>query len=719
VTAVVRYNQNGSFDTTFNPNGTIEGLDVPLAQLLEGTFSVVPPSLPPEGRAFGVHPGIVITYIGNAAVANDVKIDNDNHIVVAGFARGSQETSIALVRYLDNGSLDTTFNPTASFTGPGGAILEARSGILTPNFARDQLGLRPGIVLTSINIYQDIVRSILIDNNNKIVATGFSSNGNNNRFATLRYNPNGSLDSTFGGNGIVVTDIFTGQVVDHIINDNEAYFVALDSTNKLLVTGFSSDGTEDNFTTARYNNNGTLDHTFNPSGNDFFRPQSNIFDVTLTPGFFITNQLLFEAFHPGIVITHIVYGQPVHTLPLYGVNDPLLIPALTYGVPTVVETLVNPDLFLEAPAVSAQDTGGDILTNSRQPALRGTAAPASLVTLVINDDITVQAPVEGNGSWKVSLPSLADGTYKIAGTNILGESAKPMAPITLTVDTSIPAQPVITSPANNELVTTSACTVKGTAEPFMRIKLYVNTRIYAELDTDSAGKWDTSGAPIQLVDGRYTFYAQAVNKAGTTSEPSQKVTCTVDTKPPVVPKIISPAAKSTLRSSIIMLKGTAKPFVPLTVYINKKQVGTAKTDAGGTWSYRARLANGTYIIQVKAQDPASDTPVSSADTRITVNRQARSQARANNKKNVPAKTNFISSRNTNATVVAGRAAPGSSIQVFLDNRLVGTTRVNARGRWRYLVYNNMPRSPGVNKISIMTTSQDGKTKSLGSLNITK
>src|SRR5262245_1531589 len=112
-----------------------------------------------------------------------VAIQQDGKIVVAGFDSASPFGESApsghfvLARYNADGSLDSSF-------GTGGADGDGR-------------------VTTDFGFGGDGIFRVRIQSDGKIVAGGFASNGTNRDFALARYNPDGSLDQTFGGGGKV------------------------------------------------------------------------------------------------------------------------------------------------------------------------------------------------------------------------------------------------------------------------------------------------------------------------------------------------------------------------------------------------------------------------------------------------------------------------------------------------------------------------------------
>ena len=102
--------------------------------------------------------------------------------------------------------------------------------------------------------------SAVLQKDGKLVVVGFSTN-NDNDFALVRYNVDGSLDASFDGNGIVEgngkfsTDF--GSVITP--SDDRSFSVTM-IDNKIVVAGRS--GSHGNFTLAQYNGDGTLDTSF-------------------------------------------------------------------------------------------------------------------------------------------------------------------------------------------------------------------------------------------------------------------------------------------------------------------------------------------------------------------------------------------------------------------------------------------------------------------------
>ncbi len=123
----------------------------------------------------------------------------------------------------------------------------AAGGTLDPTFGTN------GIVTTKFNGMPSSARDIALQSDGKIIILGYASLGEEQYAKVLtRYNSNGTLDTSFGVNGISPIEVasFSGMKI------------ALQPDGKLIVGG-SSGG---DFAVVRYNSNGTLDTSFGTNG---------------------------------------------------------------------------------------------------------------------------------------------------------------------------------------------------------------------------------------------------------------------------------------------------------------------------------------------------------------------------------------------------------------------------------------------------------------------
>ncbi len=219
--------------------------------------------------------GYAITPIGSGYErAESVAIQDDGKIVAAGIT----DVSFAVARYNANGSLDTSFDTdgkVATVVGDNAASIEAiaiqedgkilavGSAFVTdnaydfalarynPDGSLDASFDTDGIVLTNIN-GSDVAVDVAIQSDDKIVVVGVT--GSNFDFVVARYNPNGSLDTSFDGDGLVFTTFPP--------NPASVRAVALQADGKIVVAG----AVNSTFTVARYLTGGTLDPDFGEDG---------------------------------------------------------------------------------------------------------------------------------------------------------------------------------------------------------------------------------------------------------------------------------------------------------------------------------------------------------------------------------------------------------------------------------------------------------------------
>ncbi|MEH2022998.1 DUF4347 domain-containing protein [Nostoc sp.] len=222
---LVRYNSDGSLDSSFGNGGKVNGTNGYAATILsDGKIVVAGTASNGTNNDFALarynsngsldtsfgNSGRVLTPIGASFDrVNSIAIQSDGKIVVAGYAwsvwNGSNQEDFAIARYNTDGSIDTSF-------GNGGKVIAP--------------------VSISNN---DRASSLTIQSNGKIVVAGYVENGNNRDTVLLAYNPNGTLDSSFGTGGQVITPIKSnyegGNVVATqsdgnivVVGNNNGYF---------------------------------------------------------------------------------------------------------------------------------------------------------------------------------------------------------------------------------------------------------------------------------------------------------------------------------------------------------------------------------------------------------------------------------------------------------------------------------------------------------------
>lgn len=308
--AVLRYNADGTLDSGFGTGGKVitsvsTFSDEANAIALQTNGKIVVVGL--AGQDFGVvrynsdgtldtsfgTAGTIVTHISGFDIAEALIIQPDGKIVAAGTTDLTQIVSkFALVRYNADGTLDTTFGTAgkviSEVSSRGGvahaAVLQSDGKIVIGGESNVDVGQSTlykltvarynsngsidssfgtnGVVVISLSdTTSGRIYDVGIQTDGKLVAAGTNDAFGIGDTAVLRYTANGSLDSTFGANGVFTTRVGT------IASIGEA--LCIQSNGKIVVAGSSLSGSGtggNNFSVLRLNSNGTFDTTFGSNG---------------------------------------------------------------------------------------------------------------------------------------------------------------------------------------------------------------------------------------------------------------------------------------------------------------------------------------------------------------------------------------------------------------------------------------------------------------------
>lgn len=272
---VIRYNPDGSTDTTFNGTGS-KTIDW-----------------------------------GGGDAATGVAVTSQGRIIVVGTSLSGASSGIAIAFLNSDGSFDTTYGTGQVVTSPGLGTFEAGTAIaLAPTAGRfyvsgtsfNALGGGARFMVAEFNIDGSLATSfgdqgrafasfgqgvelatgVAVDpTSNKVVAAGTSANGviefspglganlpsapaTQADFAVARFNTDGSLDNTFGSGGEATVDFTTNGAS----NLDGASDVVVQPDGKVVASGGSQVRATGNsqFATARFTTGGALDTSFGTGG---------------------------------------------------------------------------------------------------------------------------------------------------------------------------------------------------------------------------------------------------------------------------------------------------------------------------------------------------------------------------------------------------------------------------------------------------------------------
>ena len=300
---LARYNTDGSLDTSFGNNGIVSSpfggeFDRALAIALQSDGKILAVggvgSLPPIIFVLRYNPngtldttfdgdGIVTKTVGIGGEADSIAVQSDGKIVIGGYTLNNlAQDFFTFVRFNQNGSTDTSFGNSGvvladfgliDFFGeliiqPDGKILGIGSGDVSSNnplLALVRLNSNgsfdtsfdgDGRVTRQLPAFLDETSSIDLQTDGKIVVGG----SNNENITAFRYNANGSLDTTFGTNGLATINLN---------NPSSASDIKVQTNGKIIVGGRVSTGngaTRNDIALVRLNSNGGLDSGFGNNG---------------------------------------------------------------------------------------------------------------------------------------------------------------------------------------------------------------------------------------------------------------------------------------------------------------------------------------------------------------------------------------------------------------------------------------------------------------------
>jgi uncharacterized delta-60 repeat protein len=235
---VVRYESDGSLDTTFDGDGIASAPMATLASTLQLDGKVV---------VAGTHSSLFGLARFTSAGALDTSFDSDGFVTVS-FADSSNEAYAVLVQ------ADGKILAAGKSGYPNGAFALAR---LNPDGSLDTSFNEDGKVTTDVTIYGDGIKAVTLDGSNNIVAAGYGFT----QAAITRYLPDGTLDSAFGGDGV---GLFSW---DDPRGSSSADGVAVEPDGQLLAGGSATPLSEPaNFAVSRVNPDGSLDESFGKNG---------------------------------------------------------------------------------------------------------------------------------------------------------------------------------------------------------------------------------------------------------------------------------------------------------------------------------------------------------------------------------------------------------------------------------------------------------------------
>jgi uncharacterized delta-60 repeat protein len=489
----------------------------PRLEVLEDRCLLSAGGLDPTFNPTGSPPGTATVVIGQADGAHAVLAQPSGKIVLVGESTDSKAIPhFTLAEFDPNGSLDPNF-------GSGGTVVTPK-GSITPYRA-----------------YAGVLYPTGSSGDQKIVAVGFGST----EFALVRYNADGSLDTSFGNGGYVGTSFKQGR-------GNSTYGVALvpngTSPPKIVMAGNSAGNA--GLEMARYNPDGSLDTTFGSKGTVYM---SGIGEdaLALDPvsGDLIVGGLSGQlaAFRPnGTLDTSFGNNGLVNTgigttaLAIYPAADTAgnAGKIVIGGGKAIARYNVNgtPDTSWGGTGVVPDPTAANVESAAIQADDKVVVACGWSVAR-FNNDGSLDSSFGSGGVSSSRLPGAipvdhavtveANGDIVEAGTTMAGSPKSVFG-----VARFLPSEPEVGSftaspnPVASGTVTTlsgSGLTDANPGATISQVAFYLlvnNSQTLLGYGTNNNGTWSYSYDTTGLATGSYTLYAQATDSYGVTGDPT-------------------------------------------------------------------------------------------------------------------------------------------------------------------------------------------------------
>ncbi len=537
---VIRLTTSGTLDSTFGSGGTVTS-----------TFgsSVFPQGITvgPDGQIYVVGRGLgasnhLVARYSSSGVQN-LTINPSNalfgHDIVADqsgngkfYVGGAVSDDFAVLRYNGNGTLDSTWGTAglakytlASTSETGWAMTQQPDGkiLVAGNAAGGDFGIvrfnTNGSLDTtfstdgfeSVNFGgTDSASSIALAPDGKILLAGSTSAGTGD-WAVARLTASGSLDSSFSNDGKDTLD--WGSLTD------SARTVAVQQDGRFVVGGgafISGFGTE--MAVARYNVDGTLDTTFDSDGRKIMPSQPTVFEETRTVAVQADGNLLVLG---GYASTYVMFRLTT--------ASPVTPGSATISV-TDSETLTVTASLLTISENNGQSTGtvtrsntdtGSALTVSLASSDTTAATVPNTVTIAAGQSSATftitgvdDAVIDGSQSVTITASAASYGSGSVALTVTDDDTPR----LTLLVTTSSPTAPAFSEGAGANAATLTI-TRSGSTADAVTVNLSSNDSTEAVVQATAvipAGVSSVS-VPIDAVDDSIIDGARTVLFTGTAS----------------------------------------------------------------------------------------------------------------------------------------------------------------------------------------------------------
>ncbi|AHE73298.1 hypothetical protein M942_19695 [Enterobacter ludwigii] len=378
------------------------------------------------------------------------------------------------------------------------------------------------------------------------------------------------------------------------------------------------------------------------------------------------------------------------------------------------------------------------ISEDNTPTISGKGEPGMTAVIDLGDGQSVRVPVNAEGNWSwTPAPALADGTYtwSVALEDAAGNRGEATAPVTFIVDTvgnavSISHAEDNTGTLTNPLASGSSTddlkpVIVGTATPGSLVTLYVDGEAVGTMTADpTTGAWAIEINPALESGKTYEITAGEFSGPGEIPPPTRPFLLTIDT---VVPTgtfdrvsddvgryqgdLPNPAVTDDTTPT---LHGTGRPGDIVFVRNGSDIISSVTVGADGRWEYTlSEQTNGAALdVSVVFRGP---TGVESAPTdpwKLVIDTEAPVKPIIGDVEDdqgpVIGPINNGDVTDDTQPVFSGEGAvPGETVELIIDDEVVGTAIVGEDGKWEVTPEN--PLAEGEHEAVVVITDPAGNT----------
>ncbi len=311
-------------------------------------------------------------------------------------------------------------------------------------------------------------------------------------------------------------------------------------------------------------------------------------------------------------------------------------------------------------------------SNTTTPTFTGGGEAGSTVRVSRGGIELCSTVVPSSGQWACTSSVLLPGVVTVSAqaTDPAANTSGVSPQRSFTIDTQAPPSPIVSTPTTNASVAPQPA-LTGTAEPFATVSVFEGAALVCSVTADGTGAWTCNTV---LGSGPHTVVARQTDRAGNVSLDSSPRSFNVEGLPNVLlntpTDITGPNAAAYVVTGACTVNAGS---VSVSVGLSSTMVPCAGGMFSATMDVRA-LPDGAMVTVRAAQTTAAGT---GADTRVV-------------RKDATAPTGTAVTQpgpntvTTNATPpLGGTAEPGSTVTVYVNGHVVGTTTANASGVWAF------------------------------------